>query len=130
KAALALLWERRHEAPAGTLPVLAAHDELVVEADEASADRAAAWLRQAMLVGMQSMLSPIPCEVEVQVGRTWAGQPLGGTRAGRHWEGKAGGHSGQAAVDRQPAQHGHLASLAAPRRRGWTRAAAAGSRGG
>jgi DNA polymerase-1 len=32
KLGLALLWERRHECP-GAYPVLAVHDEIVVEAD-------------------------------------------------------------------------------------------------
>jgi hypothetical protein len=38
KLALALLWERREEAP-GAFPVLAVHDEIVIECDEAKAER-------------------------------------------------------------------------------------------
>jgi DNA polymerase-1 len=37
KSALALLWERREQAP-GAFPVLAVHDEIVVECDEGQAD--------------------------------------------------------------------------------------------
>jgi DNA polymerase-1 len=72
KQALALLWERRHECP-GAFPVLAVHDEIVVEADAGRADVAAAWLRQAMLDGMAPLIEPVPVEVEVKVARTWGG---------------------------------------------------------
>jgi DNA polymerase-1 len=60
---MALLWERRAEVP-GAFPVLAVHDEFVVEAD-------AAWLKQTMIDGMQSLIDPVPVEVEVKVGRSW-----------------------------------------------------------
>jgi DNA polymerase-1 len=72
KAALGLLWERRHQCP-GAFPVLVVHDEIVVEADADQADAAAAWLRQAMVDGMAPLIAPVPVEVEVKVGRTWAG---------------------------------------------------------
>jgi DNA polymerase-1 len=71
KKALALLWERRAECPTA-VPVLAVHDE-IVECPEADADRAAAWLKQAMLDGMAPLIAPVPIEVEVKVGRTWGG---------------------------------------------------------
>ncbi|MBO0698493.1 MAG: hypothetical protein J2P46_08870 [Zavarzinella sp.] len=70
KAALGLLWERRGECP-GAVPVLAVHDELVVECDAGQADRAAQWLRRAMQDGMAPLVAPVPVEVEVKVGRTW-----------------------------------------------------------
>ncbi len=73
KAAIALLWERRAECP-GAVPVIFCHDEIVVEAAEADADRAAAWLRQAMVDGMAPLIDPVPVEVEVTVGRTWGGE--------------------------------------------------------
>jgi DNA polymerase-1 len=73
KLAMALLWERRGECP-GAFPVLFVHDEIVVECDEAQAERATAWLRQAMLDGMAPLMEPVPCEVEVRVRRTWGGQ--------------------------------------------------------
>lgn len=72
KQALALLWERRQQCP-GAVPVIACHDEIVLECGEAQAPEAAAWLRQAMLDGMQPLADPVPVEVEVQIGRTWAG---------------------------------------------------------
>jgi DNA polymerase-1 len=72
KLALALLWERRDQAP-GAFPVLAVHDEIVVEADVTQADATAGWLKAAMLDGMQQLIDPVPIDVEVQVAQTWAG---------------------------------------------------------
>jgi DNA polymerase-1 len=72
KLALALLWERRGECPAA-FPVLAVHDEIVVEADAGQAEPAAAWLKQALVDGMAPLLDPVPVEVEVKVGTTWGG---------------------------------------------------------
>jgi DNA polymerase-1 len=72
KLALALLWERRDQVP-GAFPVLAVHDEIVVEADAVQADRAAAWVKAAMIDAMAPMLAPVPVEVGVQVCRTWGG---------------------------------------------------------
>jgi hypothetical protein len=72
KAALALLWVRRAECP-GAVPVLAVHDEIVVECDAGTADAAAGWLKQAMLDGMAPLVAPVPVEVEVSVALTWGG---------------------------------------------------------
>jgi DNA polymerase-1 len=72
KQALALLWKRRGQCP-GAFPVLVVHDEIVVECDEGQADAVSAWLKQAMLDGMAPLIAPVPVEVEVKVGRTWAG---------------------------------------------------------
>ena len=72
KLTLALLWERRAEAP-GAFVVLAAHDEVVVECDAAAAEATSAWLKQAMVDGMAPLIDPVPVEVEVQAGATWAG---------------------------------------------------------
>jgi len=72
KRALALLWERRHECP-GAVPVIACHDEIVVECDAAQAPAAEAWLRQAMLDGMAPLIHPVPVEIETQIGPSWAG---------------------------------------------------------
>jgi DNA polymerase I-like protein with 3'-5' exonuclease and polymerase domains len=72
KLALALLWERRDQVP-GAFPVMAVHDEIVVEADAGQADAVAAWLKQAMLDGMAPLIDPVPVGVEVTIGRTWAG---------------------------------------------------------
>jgi DNA polymerase-1 len=72
KTALALLWERRNQAPRA-FPVLAVHDEIVVEADASQAAAAAAWLKAAMLDGMGPLIDPVPVEVEVKVARSWGG---------------------------------------------------------
>jgi DNA polymerase-1 len=72
KLALALLWERRHQCP-GAFPVLAVHDEIVVECDEGQAGAVSAWLKRAMVDAMGPLIDPVPVEVEVRVGRTWAG---------------------------------------------------------
>jgi DNA polymerase-1 len=74
KIALALLWERRDQIP-GAFPVLAVHDEIVVECDADRAEGAATWLKRAMLDGMVPLLHPVPVEVEVTVARTWGGDP-------------------------------------------------------
>jgi DNA polymerase-1 len=70
KRALALLWERREQCP-GAVPVLAVHDEIVVECDEAAVGSAAAWLRQAMIDAMAPLIHPVPVEVDVKVGHNW-----------------------------------------------------------
>ena len=51
KLALALLWERRDQCP-GAFPVLAVHDEIVIEADADQFEAAATWLKTAMLESM------------------------------------------------------------------------------
>jgi DNA polymerase-1 len=72
KLALALLRERRDQCP-GAVVVLVVHDEMVVECDTGQAEAAAAWLRQAMLDAMAPLIDPVPVEVGVKIGRTWAG---------------------------------------------------------
>jgi DNA polymerase-1 len=72
KAALALLWQRRADCP-GAVPVLAVHDEIVVECDADRAEAAAAWLKRAMLDGMAPLADPVPVAVEVTVAPTWGG---------------------------------------------------------
>ncbi len=72
KLALALLWERREQAP-GAFPVLAVHDEIVIEADADKADTVVAWLKAAMVDAMAPLIAPVPVEVEVKVGQTWGG---------------------------------------------------------
>jgi DNA polymerase-1 len=74
KAALALLWERRGDCP-HAFPVLAVHDEIVIEVDADKADEAAVWLRQAMTDAMRPLLGDVPCVVDVSIGRTWGGDP-------------------------------------------------------
>lgn len=82
KLALALLYERRHEYP-GSAPIIALHDEIVVECDEENVEAVATWLEQAMKDGMSEVLAlgassdhRIPVEVEVESGKAWGdGQP-------------------------------------------------------
>jgi len=77
KLALALLYERRHECP-GAVPIIALHDELVVECDEEDVEAVALWLEKAMIDGMSEVLALgasgvnlVPVEVEVKIGKTW-----------------------------------------------------------
>ena len=73
KTALALLWERRDGSP-GAVPILAVHDEIVVECEE-DAEKAEAWLKRAMVDGMDAVVNVtephVPIEVETSVSRTW-----------------------------------------------------------
>jgi DNA polymerase-1 len=70
KLALALLWERRAECP-GAFPVLAVHDEIVVECDEGRAEQAKTWVTEAMLDAMGPIADPVPVAVDAAVKRTW-----------------------------------------------------------
>jgi DNA polymerase I len=82
KLALALLYERRAKCP-GAFPIIALHDEIVIECNEEDIDAAAIWLEQAMNDGMAEVLDfgasgdrRVPVEVEVKTGKAWAaGQP-------------------------------------------------------
>jgi DNA polymerase-1 len=79
KLALALLYERRAECP-GAVPILAVHDELVVECPEEQAEEVKAWLVKAMVDGMNEVLNPdladdypdwVPVEVEAEILESW-----------------------------------------------------------
>ena len=77
KLALGLLYERRRECP-GAVPVLALHDEILIECDEADVEGVALWLEQAMKDGMAEVLAlgaagkgRVPVEVETKIGKTW-----------------------------------------------------------
>jgi DNA polymerase-1 len=72
KLALALLWERRDQCP-GAFPVLAVHDEIVVECGADQVEAVAAWVKAAMTEAMAPLIAPVPVEVEVKVGTTWGG---------------------------------------------------------
>jgi DNA polymerase-1 len=72
KRALALLWERRYDCPTA-FPVLAVHDELVVEVDADKAEAAADWLRSAMVDAMSPLIDPASVAVDVSAGQTWGG---------------------------------------------------------
>jgi DNA polymerase I-like protein with 3'-5' exonuclease and polymerase domains len=70
RRALALLWERRNECP-GAVPVIACHDEIVIECDERQAEAATVWLKKAMVDGMEALIAPVPVEVSVTAGKGW-----------------------------------------------------------
>ena len=74
KMALALLWERRDESP-GAVPILAVHDEIVVECEEGDAEKAEKWLKKAMVDGMDAVVNEtdpkVPIEVETSVSQAW-----------------------------------------------------------
>jgi DNA polymerase I-like protein with 3'-5' exonuclease and polymerase domains len=72
KAAIALLWETRHECPAA-VPLIFCHDEIVVEVPEADADAGRAWLVKCMKEAVAPLIAPVPIEVEATVGKTWGG---------------------------------------------------------
>jgi DNA polymerase I-like protein with 3'-5' exonuclease and polymerase domains len=72
KLALALLWERRDICP-GAVPVLAVHDEIVVECDADQAEAVADWVKAAMVEAMAPLIDPVPVEVEVKIAPTWGG---------------------------------------------------------
>jgi DNA polymerase I-like protein with 3'-5' exonuclease and polymerase domains len=74
KMALALLWERRDECPEA-VPVLAVHDEIVIECDADKAEKAKEWLVRAMEDGMDAVVNKeeprVPIEVEASTAETW-----------------------------------------------------------
>ena len=69
KLALARLWETRGSL--GAFPVLAVHDELVVEAPAEGAESAREWLTHAMVEGMKECLKEVPVEVEISIRESW-----------------------------------------------------------
>jgi DNA polymerase I-like protein with 3'-5' exonuclease and polymerase domains len=75
RLALVLLWERRGECP-GAFPVLACHDEVVVECHAEEAAEVKAWLEGAMIEGVDTVLNStgeahVPVEVESRVASSW-----------------------------------------------------------
>lgn len=74
KLALAFLWERRDEC-SDAVPVLAIHDEIVIECDADRAEEAKDWLVTAMKDGMDAVVNKeeprVPIEVEASVAQTW-----------------------------------------------------------
>lgn len=74
KAALARLWETRGRCPTAA-PVLAVHDELVVEVAADEAEPARDWLVACMVEGMQTIVRHVPITVEATIVRDWSGHP-------------------------------------------------------
>ncbi|WP_370323754.1 DNA polymerase [Euzebya sp.] len=61
----------QRSAPVGL--VLTVHDELVIEVPADDADEAADLLRRCMVDAGQRVLGEVPAEVDVRIGRSWAG---------------------------------------------------------
>jgi DNA polymerase-1 len=76
KAALAALWASRDRCPSAA-PILAVHDELVVECDADDAERAAEWLAECLASGMRRYLTRVPVRVDITIAQDWSGAPLG-----------------------------------------------------
>ena len=72
KKAMALLWKQRKQFPTA-VPVLAVHDELVLECDETDARAVGEWVTGALQVGMGEYVTKVPIRVDVKIAQTWAG---------------------------------------------------------
>jgi DNA polymerase-1 len=72
KAALARLWQTRARCPSA-VPVLAVHDELVVECDVAEAEVVAVWVAECLTEGMGQYVQRVPVRVDVTVAADWSG---------------------------------------------------------
>jgi DNA polymerase-1 len=77
KLAMAVLWERRDECPRA-VPILVAHDEVVVECEAERAADVKVWLEKAMIDGMDTVVNgtderQVPVELEARVARGWGG---------------------------------------------------------
>ena len=62
------------------VPILTVHDEIVVECDEKDVEKAEAWLKKAMIDGMDEVVNglkadspPVPIEVEAKASEAWEG---------------------------------------------------------
>src|SRR5215208_3388297 len=80
KLALALLYERREEC-LGAVPILAVHDEVVVECPEEQAEEVAVFVEEIMVAGMDKVLNSglgsdhperVPVKVDVEVVESWS----------------------------------------------------------
>jgi DNA polymerase-1 len=72
KGALARLWSDRASVPSA-VPVLAVHDEIVVEVDTDDAERCADWLTAHMTEAGAAVLTKVPVVVEAQIVADWSG---------------------------------------------------------
>ncbi len=109
KLALALLYERRRKCP-GAFPIVALHDEIVVECDEGDTEKVAAWLEAAMKDGMAEVLAlgtggdaEVPVEVEIKSGSTWADDTPSLPQAPEHPE-----EEGFTVCPLAPNEHAHV----------------------
>ena len=69
KLALVKMWESRDDVDA--FPVLAIHDEIVVETPAEKAHEVKEWLTTCMVEGMAAFLRDVPVEVETAVRDSW-----------------------------------------------------------
>ena len=75
KAALVEFW-RDPKRPADAVPVLAIHDEIVVECSVDHAEHVKEVLVAAMKRGMERFVRKVPVEVDATIARDWFGTPL------------------------------------------------------
>jgi hypothetical protein len=75
KAALAHLWTTRHCCPSPA-PILAVHDELVIECDANEADAVAVWVTECLQAGIRHYLTRVSIRVEVSIACDWSGTPV------------------------------------------------------
>ena len=69
KLALTKLWETRDSIDA--FPVLAIHDEIVVEAPVDKAEAAKEWLAKCMIEAMAEILTEVPVAIEAEIKESW-----------------------------------------------------------
>lgn len=67
----ARLWKTWTTDLEGCVPVLTAHDDIIIEAPEDKVDQASRWLEDAMVSGMKEILKEVPVEIEITIGRTY-----------------------------------------------------------
>ena len=75
KRALARLWADRDAVPSAAL-ILAVHDEIVIEVDDAAAEQAVAWVMEHMTAAGAELLSDVPVDVEASIVADWSGTPI------------------------------------------------------
>ena len=75
KLVLARLWNDRLSVPSAA-PILAVHDELVIEVDCTEAETCAAWLRKHMLAAGAALLTDVPVVVDAAIVTDWSGTPI------------------------------------------------------
>jgi len=73
-----MLWFNRIANRCRTMPVLVAHDEIVVECIAEQAEGVRTWLESAMVEGMDVILNGrtevhVPIEVEARISESWGG---------------------------------------------------------
>lgn len=75
KLALARLWEDRAAVPSA-VPVLAVHDEIVMEVEMEEAAACKEWLQRHMETAGTEMLTDVPVVVDAAIVADWSGAPV------------------------------------------------------